>query len=147
MKENSLEMEMIARVNDWLAAFSPGNKPFDFSVLDDLYWQDEQLLAFDTLSPQNTRIQGWRAFESLWKPFMAALTQWQIQPVGDVRILTGDKIAVSALIFHGTGTTTEREAVEITAHATLVWEKREEKWCITHEHISHPVKQVLSTEK
>lgn len=140
MKENSQETEILARVNDWLAAFSPGNQPFDFSVLDALYWQDEQLLAFDTLSPQNTRIKGWQAFELLWKPFMAALTQWQIQPVGDVRILTGDNIAVSALIFHGQGATTDRESVDVTAHATLVWQRREGQWRITHEHISNPVK-------
>ncbi|MEH2451637.1 hypothetical protein [Nostoc sp.] len=54
MKDTLEETEIKERVNDWLAAFSAGNKPFDFSVLDNLYWQDEQLLAFDTLSPQTT---------------------------------------------------------------------------------------------
>ncbi len=140
MKDNSPEMEILARVNDWLAVFSPGNKPFDFSVLDALYWQDEQLLTFDTLSPQATRIQGWKSFEAIWKPFMAELAQWQIQPVGDIRIFTGDSIAVSALIFHGTGTSTTQETVDVTAHATLVWQRRERQWRIIHEHISNPVK-------
>jgi ketosteroid isomerase-like protein len=140
MKETWQEAAIAERVNDWLAAFSPGNKPFDFSVLDNLYWQDEQLLAFDTLSPQTTRIQGWKSFEEIWKPFMSALAQWQIKPVGDIRILTGDKLAIAALIFHGIGTTTKSEPVDIMAHATLVWEKRGEQWRIIHEHISNPVK-------
>jgi ketosteroid isomerase-like protein len=128
------------RVNHWVSAFSPGNKPFDFSALDNLYWKDEQLLTFDTLSPQTTRIQGWQSFEEIWKPFMAALAQWQIEPVGDIYILTEEKIAITALIFHGIGTIHAGEAVEITAHATLVWSKRGDQWRIIHEHISHPVK-------
>lgn len=140
MKETLQEAVIRERVNDWIAAFSPGNKPFDFSVLDDLYWQDEQLLAFDTLSPQTTCIQGWQTFEAIWKAFMAALAQWQIELLGDLRILVADKIAVSASIWHGAGTNAAGESVDITAHATQVWEKRGEEWRIIHEHISNPVK-------
>ncbi|MEH1832854.1 MAG: nuclear transport factor 2 family protein [Nostoc sp.] len=140
MKDTLEETEIIERVNDWLAAFSAGNKPFDFSVLDNLYWQDEQFLAFDTLSPQTTQIQGWQSYEEIWKPFMAALAQWQVKSAGDIQIFTGDNITVSALIFESTATTIANEAVKITAHATLVWEKREGQWRIIHEHISNPVK-------
>lgn len=140
MNQRSQETEIKQRINDWLAAFSPGNKPFDFSGLSNLYWQDEELLAFDTLSPQTTRIQGWQTFEAIWKPFMAALAQWQIELVGDIRIILADKIAVAALIWHGTGTTTDRESVEITAHTTQVWEERSGQWRIIHEHISNPVR-------
>ncbi|MEH2467582.1 YybH family protein [Nostoc sp.] len=139
MKDTLEETEIKERVNDWLAAFSVGNKPFDFSVLDNLYWQDEQFLAFDTLSPQTTRIQGWQSYEEIWKPFMAALAQWQVKSVGDIQIFTSDNITVSALIFESTAATISNEAVKITAHATLVWEKREGQWRIIHEHISNPV--------
>ncbi|MBN4004735.1 nuclear transport factor 2 family protein [Nostoc sp. LPT] len=139
MKDTLEEAEIKERVNDWLAAFSAGDKPFDFSVLDNLYWQDEQLLAFDTLSPQTTRIQGWQSYEEIWKPFMTAITQWQVKSVGDIQIFTSDNITVSALIFHSTVTTIGNEAVGITAHATLVWQKREGQWRIIHEHISNPV--------
>ncbi|MDZ8226189.1 MULTISPECIES: YybH family protein [unclassified Nostoc] len=139
MKETLEEAKIKERVNDWLAAFSPGNKPFDFSVLDNLYWQDEKFLAFDTLSPQTTRIQGWQSYEEVWKPFMVAIAQWQVKPVGDIRIWTNDNIAVSALIFRSTATTIAKEAVVITAHATLVWENRQGQWRIIHEHISNPV--------
>ncbi|MEH1843229.1 MAG: nuclear transport factor 2 family protein [Nostoc sp.] len=139
MKDTLEEAEIKERVNDWLAAFSSGDKPFDFSVLDNLYWQDEQLLAFDTLSPQTTRIQGWQSYEEIWKPFMTAITQWQVKSVGDIWILTGDNITVSALIFQSAATTIGNEAVKITAHATLVWQKREGQWRIIHEHISNPV--------
>ncbi|MEH2279189.1 MAG: nuclear transport factor 2 family protein [Nostoc sp.] len=139
MKDTLEETEIKERVNDWLAAFSAGNKPFDFSVLDNLYWQDEQFLAFDTLSPQTTRIQGWQSYEEIWKPFMAALAQWQVKSAGDIQIFTGDNITVSALIFESTATTIANEAVKITAHATLVWEKRQGQWRIIHEHISNPV--------
>jgi ketosteroid isomerase-like protein len=140
MNEILPETQIKQRINDWLAAFSPGNKLFDFSKLINLYWQDERLLAFDTLSPQTTRIQGWQSFEAIWNPFMATLAQWQIEPVGDVLILLGDKIAVAALIWHGTGTTAAQEPVEITAHATQVWKKREGQWRIIHEHISNRVR-------
>ena len=139
MKDTLEETEITERVNDWLAAFSSGDKPFDFSVLDNLYWQDEQLLAFDTLSPQTTRIQGWQSYEEIWKPFMTAITQWQVKSVGDIQIFTGDNITVSALIFESTAATIANEAVKITAHATLVWQKREGQWRIIHEHISNPV--------
>lgn len=140
MNEVLQSTEIKQRINDWLAAFSPGNKPFDFSVLENFYWQDEELLAFDTLSPQSTRIQGWQTFEAIWKPFMANLAEWRIEPVGEVRILPGDKIAVAALIWHGTGTTTAQESVDTTAHTTQVWEKRHSQWRIIHEHISNPVR-------
>ncbi|MDF5739349.1 MULTISPECIES: YybH family protein [unclassified Nostoc] len=139
MKDTLEEAEITQRVNDWLAAFSAGDKPFDFSVLDNLYWQDEQLLAFDTLSPQTTRIKGWQSYQEIWKPFMTALAQWQVKSVGDIQIFTGDNITVSALIFESTAATITNEAVKITAHATLVWEKREGQWRIIHEHISNPV--------
>ena len=139
MKNTLEEAEITERVNDWLAAFSSGDKPFDFSVLDNLYWQDDQFLAFDTLSPQTTRIQGWQSYQEIWKPFMAALAQWQVKSVGDIQIFTGDNITVSALIFESTAATIANEAVKITAHATLVWEKREGQWRIIHEHISNPV--------
>ncbi|MBN3944772.1 MULTISPECIES: nuclear transport factor 2 family protein [unclassified Nostoc] len=43
------------------------------------------------------------------------------------------------MIFHSTATTIGNEAVGITAHATLVWEKREGQWRIIHKHISNPV--------
>ncbi|MEH2258684.1 YybH family protein [Nostoc sp.] len=123
MKDTLEEAEIKEHVNDWLAAFSAGDKPFDFSVLDNLYWQDEQLLAFDTLSPQTTRIQGWQSYQEIWKPFMTAITQWQVKLVGDIQIFTSDNITVSALIFHSTAITIGNEAVGITAHATLVWQK------------------------
>ncbi|MDZ8137896.1 MAG: nuclear transport factor 2 family protein [Nostoc sp. DedQUE04] len=139
MKDTLDAVKIKERVNDWLAAFSPGNKSFDFSLLDNLYWQDEQFLAFDTLSPQTTRIQGWQSYEEIWKPFMTAITQWQVKSVGDIQIFPGDNITVSALIFYSTATTIKNEAVGITAHATLVWEKREGQWRIIHEHISNPV--------
>lgn len=139
MKDTLDAAEIKERVNDWLAAFSPGNKPFDFSLLDNLYWQDEEFLAFDTLSPQTTRIKGWQSYEEIWKPFMTAITQWQVKLVGDIQIFTGDNITVSALIFHSTATTIGNEAVGITAHATLVWQKRNGQWRIIHEHISNPV--------
>lgn len=65
MTEILHEAAIKERVNDWLAAFSPGNRPFDFSVLNNLYWQDEQLFTFDTLSPQTTRISGWKTYEAI----------------------------------------------------------------------------------
>ncbi|WP_138505772.1 YybH family protein [Nostoc sp. PA-18-2419] len=140
MTDTLEETEIKQRVNDWLAAFSAGDKPFDFSVLDNLYWQDQQFLAFDTLSPQTTQIQGWQSYEEIWKPFMTAIAQWQVKSVGDIQIFTGDNITVSALIFESTAATIANEAVKITAHATLVWQKREGQWRIIHEHISNPVK-------
>ena len=128
------------RVDDWLAAFSPGEKKVNFTDLEQLYWRENELLTYDTLSPVSTIISGWQSFEQVWKPFLNNLSAWRIELVGDPKFFDSPELTVAALVFHGVGRTEVGEAVDVTAHATLVWLWRQGVWRIIHEHVSHPVR-------
>jgi hypothetical protein len=67
------------RVDDWLAGFSPGEKKVNFTDLEQLYWRENELLTYDTLSPVSTIISGWQSFEQVWKPFLNNLSAWRIE--------------------------------------------------------------------
>lgn len=137
------------RVKQWEAAWNVGSEKFSMERFGNLYVQDESLLAYDLTSPQTPSIiRGYDQFVQVWEPFMQAFSPWHVQVNDDVVIRVSNEIAVATFTWKVWGTVkADGQQIAADLHATLVFEKRDGKWQIVHEHISTPVRDTTSAVK
>lgn len=102
-----------------------------------LYAKDADLVFFD-LAP--LKYTGWSEYDTgvreQFKPFesLALTTQ------NDLRVRREGKMAVTTGTIHAVVKMKSQAApMEFDARQTLVWERRNGKWLIVHEHISAPL--------
>ncbi len=133
-----------ALVERWVTfTWSPKNERFEMDRISDLYSADEDLLAFDLMSPAQTVIKGWRVYEPLWLPVMQAHSYWELTSYDDLRISASSDTAWTAFTFKSLVRHEDSgEPQEGEWHATLGWERNDQgAWQIVHEHISGPVRR------
>jgi ketosteroid isomerase-like protein len=94
-------------------------------------------------------IRGYKQYVETWEPFMQGFSPWNIKINDDLKIHTGDRVSVATFTWKIWGMTTDGQSISGDLHATLVFENRNGKWQIVHEHISTPVRDTVtvSTDK
>jgi ketosteroid isomerase-like protein len=94
-------------------------------------------------------IRGYKQYVETWEPFMQGFSPWNIKINDDLKIHTGDRVSVATFTWKIWGMTTDGQSISGDLHATLVFENRNGKWQIVHEHISTPVRDTvtISTDK
>lgn len=144
---SNIEQLILERVKQWELAWNLGNEPFSMNRFGDLYVQDQSLLAYDLTSPQTPSIlRGYQHYVETWEPFMQGFSPWNIKLNDDLIIHAGDRVSVATFTWKIWGIAKgDSQTTAADLHATLVFENRNEKWQIVHEHISTPVRDTASS--
>ncbi|MGL5807232.1 MAG: YybH family protein [Xenococcaceae cyanobacterium] len=134
------------RVKQWEVAWNLGSEPFSMKRFGDLYVRDESLLAYDLTSPQTPSIlRGYQQYVKTWEPFMQGFSPWNIKINDDLRIHAGDRVSVATFTWKIWGRAKiDGESISGELHATVVFENRNGKWQIVHEHISTLVRDTVA---
>lgn len=116
-------------INRFYTAWSSGNPdnagPF--------YAQEPDLVFYD-IAP--LKYNGWQAYnEGVRKVFESA----KFVPNNDLNVVQKGPIAWTSVTFHLSGKRKNGEAVEREGRHTAIWEKRDGKWVVVHEHWSLPM--------
>ena len=102
-----------------------------------LYAKDADLVYFD-LAP--LKYTGWAEYDKGVRQVFASFETLALTPGTDLKVSKSGKVAWTTGTMHATakmkGTTAP---MELDARQTLIWEKREGKWVIIHEHLSAPL--------
>jgi ketosteroid isomerase-like protein len=141
---SNTEQVIFDAVKQWESAWNLCHDSFSMNRFGELYVRDERLLAYDLTSPETPSIiRGYQQYAAVWEPFMQSFSPWNIKINDDLSIRTSDHIAVATFTWKIWGTA-KADNQEITGnlHATLVFERIDEKWQIVHEHISTPVRDL-----
>ncbi|WP_310481609.1 nuclear transport factor 2 family protein [Chamaesiphon sp. VAR_48_metabat_403] len=125
----------------WEKGWSSGDTPFSMDRVDNLYVKTDDFLEFDTLSPAGTVTQSYQSFQHLWEPTMQAATHSKTAIDDNLKINTDGKMGLTTFTFQTefTDRQTGKKYAE-HAHASMVWEKQDDRWVILHEHVSSPVR-------
>jgi ketosteroid isomerase-like protein len=125
----------------WEKGWSSGDTLFSMDRVDNLYVKSNNFLEFDTLSPAETVTQSYQGFQNLWEPTMQGATQVKTVVDDNIKINTDGKMGLTTFTFQTefTDRQTGKKYAE-HAHASMVWEKRDGRWVILHEHVSSPVR-------
>lgn len=128
-------------VATWAKGWSSGDSRFTMSRVDDLYDKSDRFLEFDTLSPADTVLRGYRNFQAVWEPTMQASTNANTAVDDNVVVTTDGKMGLTTFTFRTQFTDRKTgKKYDERAHASMVWEKQNGRWVIIHEHISNPIR-------
>ncbi len=143
LKENN-NKDVIAlitkKVQDY-KLWSVDAKPYKLSKIDHIYSKDEELLAYDLMSPETTVIKGWTDYEKVWSKAMQQFDSWEVKTIDGLEVKATDNLATSTFTFSGEGTLVSGEPIKGEWHVTLIWKEKPDGWKIVHEHISGPVRR------
>ena len=102
-----------------------------------LYAKDADLVYYD-LAP--LKYTGWSEYDKGVRQVFAGFETLMLTPGSDLKVSRAGKVAWTTVTYHAAvkmkGTATP---MELDARQTLIWEKRDGKWLIVHEHISAPL--------
>jgi ketosteroid isomerase-like protein len=127
-------------LQEWRQLYSYGDRPFSFNGYEHLYINTDELLAYDNVAPDDTRINGWTTYRSVWEPVInenftgQEITRFEIDRVG----VSGD-LAWSAITFWFRAKN-QGKPFYSSQHGTHIWRKVDGNWRIIHEHMTAPVK-------
>jgi len=103
------------------------------------YAQDPDLVYYDIAPLQ---YHGFKEYQDgAQKNFFDTATTCKLTPNNDLKVTRHGDIAWTTLTFHLSAVFKQGGALELDARQTSIWEKRDGKWLIVHEHISTPLKQ------
>ena len=94
------------------------------------------VLAFDLIIP--LQYNGADAVKNRAAQWFASFKGPISYDVSDLRIAAADGTAFCHGLSHVSGTTTDGERIDMWWRATFCWQKRDERWLITHSHHSVP---------
>lgn len=116
------------------AAWSTDDGKPNFDVLAEMYAHDADVVIYDSLAP----IEGFRGFEDLRSSIYADLAQLSVQRTGNVehRSFADGKIVVTAYPLRFAYDFKDGRAYEFDARISEVWELRNQRYVIVHEHPS-----------
>ena len=101
------------------------------------YAKDADLVFYD-LAP--LKYLGWTEYDTGVRKVFAGFENLKMAPGNDLMVSRSGKVAWTTVTYHATvkmkGAATP---MEMDARQTLIWEKRDGKWLIVHEHISAPL--------
>jgi ketosteroid isomerase-like protein len=127
------EAEFKALIDRYYAAWSTlrTENPAPF------YAKDANLVFFDFAPLQ---YKGWNEYqEGVKKNFFDKMSGGKVTPNNDLRVTRRGNIAWTTLTEHFSTTLKDGRTIEIEGRHTAIWEKRNSKWLIVHEHVSAPL--------
>ena len=123
----------------WMKGWSPQSKPFTAEELRPLYARgDGEILVVDDFEGRAVVIRSFEEYQRKWVPVMRRFSYWAIQPKGEIQVLLSGDLAVSTFTWVAQARLKGGNVLQPapSQHGTLVWQKREERWQIEHEHLT-----------
>lgn len=103
----------------------------------EFYAKDADLVFFD-IAP--LKYKGWSEYKAGVMPaFINNVTSAKLTPSGDLKITRRGNVAWTTLTFHLSAKPKAGGSMEVDARHTAIWELRDGKWLIVHEHVSAPL--------
>ena len=109
------------------------NKPENIAKF---YAKDPDLMFFDTLPMQ---YQGWAEYQAgIQTNLFDKMPKFTLAPNDDIQTYRQDNLAWTNFTWHLSAELKDGSPIEADGRQTDIWEKRDDKWLIVHEHISSP---------
>jgi len=109
----------------------------DLATIGDTYARDTSLVVFD---PQTMMVVGWENNQKSWQEFFTLFDTLRLQ-ITDSRthVVPRALVAWDAGTWRMEGVTSDGQTVQMEGRHTTVYEKREGRWVIVHDHASVPL--------
>lgn len=117
--------------------FSNAFKAKDVNTIMSMYVPGESLIVFDVIPPR--QYVGAEAYRKDWEGLFAAYPGPIAFKMTDIDIIADGSLGVSHSIQSGYLTDKNGKKLDFTVRVTDVYRKIDDKWLITHEHVSMPV--------
>jgi uncharacterized protein (TIGR02246 family) len=125
------EAEIRARLAEWAQAL----RAKDLDALMKLYAPD--VVTFDLMPPHRVPDAAhYRKNFERWFDVMPGPIDYEVQ---DLRIAAGDRVAFCHSLSHLQGTRANGEKSDYWVRVTVGFEKRNDRWLMTHDHVSMPL--------
>lgn len=120
-------------INNSLEAWNT-NKPENLAKF---YAQEPELKFFDALPMQ---YQGWKDYQAgIQKNLFDNMPKFTLKASDDIQSHRQDNLAWTTFTWHLSAELNDGTPIETDGRQTDIWEKRDGKWLIVHQHISSPV--------
>ncbi|MEO1376217.1 MAG: DUF4440 domain-containing protein [Cyanobacteria bacterium J06635_10] len=120
-------------INETYAAWNTNNP----ENLAKFYAKDAELKFYDALPLQ---YEGWADYQTgIQKNLFDKMPKFKLQAKDDIQTHRQDNLAWTTFTWHLSAELKDGTPVETDGRQTDIWEKRNGKWLIVHEHISAPV--------
>ncbi len=134
---NSLETTTAAwedRADAFCRAWSSEEGRPDYDRLSEFYAPDPDMVIYDTLPP----LVGFRGFSEMRRTIYPELARLHVARTGPiaVKMLCDGQVAITSYPFHLSYGFRDGTGYEIDARISEVWERREGRYVIVHEHPS-----------
>lgn len=141
MMNTSTNAQWQQRIENYCEAWTTYDGKPDFDRIGEYYAHDPDVIIYDTLPP----LEGFTGFEAL-RAIYPNLERLVVTPNKDVRVrlLAGGTVAITTHTFRLAHTPKGGAKFEVDARQSNVWEKRDGKWLIVHEHPSTVVQTKAS---
>jgi ketosteroid isomerase-like protein len=126
-------------VDRWFQAWSPGADPWDGQAMREIFRAgDGAITVVDDMGGTALTLDSVDEYISTWTPFMQRFSYWSVAPVGPVRVMADDKLAVATFTFAVTARDAQGAPVNPAPgqHGTLVLVKDGDGWRIVREHLT-----------
>ncbi len=101
------------------------------------YVKDADLIFYDALPMQ---YRGWEEYEQgIQKNLFDKMPKFILSANEDLHLTRRDDLAWTTFTWHLSAELNDGTPIETDGRQTDIWEKRDGKWLIVHEHISAPV--------
>ena len=102
-----------------------------------LYAKDADLVFYD-IAP--LKYKGWQEYApGVKKNFFDNAISARLTPNDDLKVTRRGNIAWTSVTFHLSARFKNGQNLEADGRHTAVWEKRDGRWLIVHEHVSAPM--------
>ena len=124
----------------YFALWGPGTSEVDITEASKFYAQEPNQVFYDIIQP----LRGYSGLDAymvdIKKNFYDNFSNFTLTPYyDDLRVTRKGDVAWTTITFHGSGTPKNGGAMEADGRITNIWERRNEKWLIVHEHCSAPL--------
>jgi len=133
IQNSNQDVEFEELINNSLEAWNT-NKPENLAQF---YAQDPELKFYDALPMQ---YQGWNNYQTgIQQHLFDNMPKFTLTANDDIQSHRQDNLAWTTFTWHLSAELNNGTPVETDGRQTDIWEKRDGKWLIVHEHISSPV--------
>lgn len=133
-QSNDTAAEWEARADRFCQAWSSEAGVPDFTALADFYASDPDVRIYDTLPP----LEGFLGFRHMREAIYPSLAFIRVRRTGPVEVksLCNGQVVVTSYPFDLSYGYPDRTVHEISARISEVWERRDGRYVIVHEHPS-----------
>ncbi|HMG36335.1 MAG TPA: nuclear transport factor 2 family protein [Blastocatellia bacterium] len=102
------------------------------------YYAKDASLVFYDIAP--LKYNGWGEYhDGVIKNFFQVTTNAKLTPKDDLKVSRRGNIAWTTLTFHLSAKLKAGDSLDMDCRHTAIWELRDGKWLIVHEHVSAPL--------